>query len=274
LPLRGAPAAIDGLRIAQISDIHIGQNLDVAQLERFVERVNAERPDLICITGDIADSPSAELDAFLPTLARLRAPHGIYAILGNHDHYAGADRVAAALQQHTPFTLLRDRQVGVEIRGQRVHMIGLDDRGRDWARGVPAVACLATILESLPAAEPKVLLCHRPDIFPQAAAGRNDGAAVTEPRREEAWGRLVPNGKRQRHRLCSVTVTSVSKNNLHRSLIRSRFEPSPLAPQPPWQHHFNRQNPTTMLALKSQVSTSNPIVLLLRLPLIMAVTVT
>src|SRR5512139_63334 len=62
MPLRNSPAEWSGLRIVQLSDIHIGQNLERPQLERFVARVNALRPDLICITGDIADSPSADLD--------------------------------------------------------------------------------------------------------------------------------------------------------------------------------------------------------------------
>jgi uncharacterized protein len=176
LPLRSYPAALHGLRIVQISDIHIGQNLDVEQLQGFVARVNALRPDIICITGDIVDSPSADLDAWLPRLAHLRATHAVFAILGNHDHYAGGDRVEAALRQLTPFIVLRDQHRTVEVNGARLHVVGLDDRGRDWARGVPAVPYLATVLEEIPRTAPVLLLCHRPDIFPQAAAG---GVALT-----------------------------------------------------------------------------------------------
>lgn len=171
LPLLRWPAALHGLRIVQISDIHIGQNLDRAQLARFVARVNALEPDLVCITGDIIDSPAADLDGFLPVLADLRANHGVFAILGNHDHYAGADTVEAALRRLTRFTVLRDQQTAMVVNGERLHIIGLDDRGRDWARGVRTVPYLSAALARIPAAEPIVLLSHRPDVFPQAAAG-------------------------------------------------------------------------------------------------------
>lgn len=176
LPLRQCSAALSGLRIAQISDIHIGQHIEREQLERFVGRVNDLQPDLICITGDIIDAPTADIESFLPVLAGLRATLGVFAILGNHDHYTGADRVEAALRQLTPFTVLRDQRTAIDVNGQRLHIVGLDDRGRDWARGVPAVPYLATALAAIPADQPVLLLCHRPDIFPQAVDG---GVALT-----------------------------------------------------------------------------------------------
>jgi predicted MPP superfamily phosphohydrolase len=164
------------LRVAQISDIHVGQNLSRVQLERFVAAVNATEADLICITGDIADSPLADMAAFFPILAQLEAAHGVMAILGNHDHYAGADRVEEALRRWTPFTVLRDDAVTLPVAGARLHVVGLDDRGRDWARGVVADARLEALLEAAPADAPVLLLVHRPDIFAQAATA---GVALT-----------------------------------------------------------------------------------------------
>lgn len=158
------------LRIAQISDLHVGQNLTLAQLRTFVARVNAAAPDLVCITGDIADSPLADYAAFFPVLAQLRARFGVCAILGNHDHHAGADVVAAALQRWTPFRVLRDSAVTLDLDGARLHLVGLDDRGRDWARGVPSATRLAELLDAAPPDVPVLLLCHRPDIFHQSAA--------------------------------------------------------------------------------------------------------
>jgi predicted MPP superfamily phosphohydrolase len=176
LPLGAASAALDGLRIAQISDIHIGQNLNDAELEGFVARVNDLDPDLVCITGDIADSPSADLDGCLPLLARLHARYGVFAILGNHDHYAGADHVEAALRRLTPFTVLRDERTTIDVNGDRLHIIGLDDRGHALAHGVPHVSYLDATMASVPRDESVLLLCHRPDIFRQAAAA---GVALT-----------------------------------------------------------------------------------------------
>ena len=189
LPLRGFPPALNGLRIAQISDLHIGENLDREQLAKFVARVNELQPDVICITGDIIDSPSADMQGFLPILAGLRAAHGVFAILGNHDHYADADRVQHALQTLTPFTVLRDQATTIETDGARLHVVGVDDRGRDWARGVTQHPYLAGALAAIPAGEPVLLLSHRPDLFPQAAtagvalmlSGHTHGGQIAMP---------------------------------------------------------------------------------------------
>ena len=176
LRVTSIPLSVKGLerplRVAQISDIHVGQNLAADQLRAFVARVNATEPDLICITGDIADSALSDLPRFFPILGELRARHGVCAILGNHDHYAGADRVAAALRRWTPIRVLRDSAVTLQLDGARLHIIGLDDRGRDWARGVQSDGRLAELLAAVPADMPVLLLAHRPDIFHQAAAAQ------------------------------------------------------------------------------------------------------
>jgi uncharacterized protein len=186
VPVRGLRRP---LRVAQISDIHVGQNLSRAQLERFVAAVNATEPDLVCITGDIADSPLADTATFFPILAGLRARGGVCAILGNHDHYAGAAHVAAELRRWTPFHVLRDEAVTLSFDDARLHVIGLDDRGRDWARGLQSDACLADLLDAAPGDAPVVLLTHRPDLFPQAAerdvvltlAGHTHGGQLALP---------------------------------------------------------------------------------------------
>ncbi len=158
------------LRVAQISDIHVGQNLTREQLRGFVAAVNALEADLVCITGDIADSNLADCAAFFPILGELRARYGVCAILGNHDHYAGADGVAAELRRCTSFHVLRDSAVTLALGAGRLHVIGLDDRGRDWARGVRSDGRLAGLLAAAPPDVPVLLLAHRPDIFHQAAA--------------------------------------------------------------------------------------------------------
>ncbi|MCX8072800.1 MAG: metallophosphoesterase [Candidatus Binatia bacterium] len=170
VPCARWPATTPPLRLVQLSDIHVGTNMRVDELQGFVARVNALEPDLICITGDIADNARSDLDKYFPVLASLRARYGVVAILGNHDHYAGAERVATALRRHTDFTVLRDEVFPLHLAGGRLHVIGLDDRGLDWARGVPHVPQLETLCRALPEEDPKLLLCHRPDVFPQAAA--------------------------------------------------------------------------------------------------------
>ncbi len=163
------PKSAPRFRLVQLSDIHVGTNMTPAELSRFVATANSLRPDLVCITGDIADNARSDLDAYFPILGQLRARYGVVAILGNHDHYAGAERVVRALRQHTGFVVLRDATLTIDLPHGRLHVIGLDDRGLDWARGVPQVPQLEVLWHQLPQDEPQLVLSHRPDLFPQAA---------------------------------------------------------------------------------------------------------
>ncbi len=81
------PAAFDGYRIAQISDIHTGSwNGDRVALQKAVDRINAQQTDLIVFTGDIVNTKATELEPFENILAQLKAPDGVFSILGNHDY--------------------------------------------------------------------------------------------------------------------------------------------------------------------------------------------
>lgn len=158
------------LKVAHISDLHIGVNLTDHELATFVQNVNALEPDLILLTGDILDSNPTYIPIFFPYLKALRARLGTFACLGNHDHYAGADAVAAGLSAHTDIKLLRDQVAHLAVEDNGFHLIGLDDRGKDWARGLDADTALGELRAKCPRYEPCLLLSHRPDIFPAAAA--------------------------------------------------------------------------------------------------------
>ena len=166
--VRGLPRALDGLRIVHLSDLHVGAHLDLAELAEHVARVNALAPDLICVTGDLVDRRETCAEAF-PTLARLRARHGVFVTLGNHDTHAGADTVTAALRRLTPFRILRNERADVAIGGAVLTLLGVDDLGRDWARGVLEHPALPPLAAGVPAGRPFIVLSHRPDCFPQAA---------------------------------------------------------------------------------------------------------
>lgn len=168
VPVRGLPRALDGLRIAHLSDLHIGAYLDAGQLAAHVERVNALEPDLICLTGDLVDRPETCALAF-PTLAGLRARHGVLVTLGNHDFYAGAEVVTDALRRLTPFTVLRNGRATIDVAGAVLPVIGVDDLGRDWARGVLDHPALPPLAAAIAPGTPFIVLSHRPDCFPQAA---------------------------------------------------------------------------------------------------------
>lgn len=169
IPVKALPAAFDGFRIVHLSDLHLGTYLGHDELAEHVARVNALAPDLVCITGDLVDRAVTCAELF-PVLADLRARHGVVVTLGNHDVAAGAEAVTAGLRAHTPFTVLRNARIDLERDGCRLAIVGLDDLGRDWARGVLDHPALPGLVEGAPAGEPLVVLTHRPDCFDQAAA--------------------------------------------------------------------------------------------------------
>ncbi len=169
IPVPGLPPALAGFRIAHLSDLHIGAYLDRDELAAHVARVNALAPDLVCITGDLVDRADTCAGGF-PVLAGLRARHGVLVTLGNHDVAAGAEVVTAALRRHTPFTVLRNAAAEIVVDGARLAVLGVDDLGRDWARGVVEHPALPPLARAVPADATVVVLSHRPDCFPQAAA--------------------------------------------------------------------------------------------------------
>ena len=194
IPLRGLPEALRGLRIVQISDLHIGNAMEGTKLERLIEDVNALEPDLIALTGDLFDFDPAVVEAGAKALAALRAPFGVYAVLGNHDVFTGREHVARALANHAPgLRLLRGETVRVPAPAP-LYMAGIEDPGKDWtARGeLPELNALG---RELPRDGPVILLVHRPEAFMQAAklgfplvlAGHTHGGQIALPTRGGHW---------------------------------------------------------------------------------------
>lgn len=165
LVLPGLPPGLDGLRLVHVSDLHVGPLTHRAALADALARINALDADVVCLTGDVVDSSKADLDAWMPLLATLRARHGVFAILGNHDREAGAERVAAAIARGTAWRLLRDEVAAIDVGGERLHLVGLEDRSPPGA-----TAALPGLLASLPPGAFAVLLAHHPDVFDEAAA--------------------------------------------------------------------------------------------------------
>jgi len=141
------PGPVD-LRIVQLADIHVG-SVRGAFLQKIVTQVNALHPDMVVITGDLLDHINARTRTELAVLQQLRAP--VYFIMGNHEHYAQRDRVAAALTL-LGVTVLRNQM----IETQGITIIGLDDN-RDSA----ALEEELTKLKP-PFADFILLLTHRP----------------------------------------------------------------------------------------------------------------
>jgi predicted MPP superfamily phosphohydrolase len=182
-------ADLTGLRIVQISDLHIGNRLAPSRLDRMIERTNATRADVVVLTGDIFDFDPSHVDDGARRLASLRARYGVYAILGNHDHYVGAERVAAAFARHAPgIRLLRDELVRVPA-SEPLYLAGVEDPGGRWFERGLEVAAIDALADQRPADGPVVLLVHQPEMFHHAArrgfplvlAGHTHGGQIALP---------------------------------------------------------------------------------------------
>lgn len=182
--LPGLPPALDGLRIVHLSDLHLGPLADRAGFADVVARVAELDPDLVVVTGDVVDSKRTDVDAWVPLLAGIRARHGVWAILGNHDEGAGLDRVAAAIARHSDWTVLRDDVAPVTIDGATLWLVGLE------YRDTPAsIAALPGLVARVPSGEAAILLCHHPAIYEAAArlgvpltlAGHTHGGQLAVP---------------------------------------------------------------------------------------------
>lgn len=121
---RLTPAA-SGMRIVQISDVHVGPTIGRGFIEDIVARINALRPDVVAITGDLVDGSVEELAEHVAPLAKLEAKHGVYFVTGNHEYYSGADEWIAHLRK-LGVRVLRNEHV--RIGGEQgFDLAGIDD---------------------------------------------------------------------------------------------------------------------------------------------------
>jgi len=189
LPLPNLPDALAGLRVAQISDLHIGLQLRAPLLRELCAKVNALEADLIVITGDVFDFDPSFIEEGCRELAALDAPLGVYCVLGNHDVYTGVDEVARGLESLTKIRVLRDEWTRVEIAGAALALVGIEDPGHGWSERDATHGALAKLAAEVPAELPKLLLIHRPSYFKEAArlgyplslAGHTHGGQIALP---------------------------------------------------------------------------------------------
>jgi len=168
VPIAGLPKELDGLRIAQLSDIHIGEFMPRDEIRRAVQMTNDLRADLAVVTGDFVSSHNDPLDVCIAELSRLRAPLGVWGCNGNHEIYAGAEDAATELFQQHGMKLLRQENAELDWRGAKFNLIGVDYQ-RDFMTRGPSGKALAGIESLVRHDMPNVLLSHNPNSFHRAA---------------------------------------------------------------------------------------------------------
>ncbi len=155
IPIHDLPPELNGFCIAQLSDLHLGPLTSVSRIQGIVERTNGLQPDLIAVTGDLADGDVHQERACLEALGQLEAALGVFFVTGNHEHYSGAESWLAALRALGWNTLV-NRHALLQSRGAHVAVIGLPDPAS------PEPARLTSAMEGVPAEAFKLLLYHPP----------------------------------------------------------------------------------------------------------------
>ncbi len=164
------PARLEGLRIAQVSDLHVGPHTSRRHLEKIVAAIHAGQPDLIAITGDQVDDYAADVAHFAAAFGELSAPLGVFAIAGNHDVYAGWDGVRAGMES-VGMQVLVNAAVAVEHNGARLWVAGVGDPAGTYVQrvGEQVAPDIARTLASIPEGEFTLALAHNPALWPALA---------------------------------------------------------------------------------------------------------
>jgi len=164
VPLSHLPPSLDGFKLVQLSDVHIGTFARLARMRGMVAKVNGLAPDLVVITGDLVDEQASQLAPVEPILALLRARHGVLAVPGNHDFYAGIDEI---VRRATACGIRFLRNEKVTIAGA-LQIYGIDDPAGARMRGGRTVA-FESVLGPEVREQPSILLYHQPIRYPQLA---------------------------------------------------------------------------------------------------------
>jgi uncharacterized protein len=157
------------LTIAQVTDFHLGMFLDTSDLEKLVAKLNSLEFDALFITGDLFHSPMTRVDVARPILAGLKPRSiGNFAVLGNHDFYAGVQRAVDCIRQ-SGLTLLRDQWFSHKEGRATIHIGGIDDPMVNWIWGAEFPK-FGAFMKKAPGSEGlRILLSHRPNVLPVAA---------------------------------------------------------------------------------------------------------
>lgn len=163
--LKRLPSAFDGLRLAQLSDIHFNSFMTADHLNQVIERTNAQKPDLVVLTGDFVTAAPQMRDRMAraeqawpcaDVLRRIACPLGCFAVLGNHDYDTNADVITEALSTRSRIQVLRNRAIGIERDGARLWLAGIDNVTTRHAKPVDA-------LFGVPNQECTLVAVHEPD---------------------------------------------------------------------------------------------------------------
>lgn len=180
IPLAGWPTAFDGLRIGHLTDIHYGALMKVEQAIAAIDLLAAQKPDIVCFTGDMIDLHCEGAEPIFQALAAIDAPLGAYMVMGNHDYLDDGDQVRA-MAQAAGVRVLDETVERFERDGEELRVAGID-----WDRTVKALRERVNIVAPQ---RPHLLLAHNPKAFlpaskegiPLTIAGHTHGGQIARP---------------------------------------------------------------------------------------------
>jgi predicted MPP superfamily phosphohydrolase len=164
--LKKLPKSLSGLRLVQLTDMHVGLTIGRDFVEDVVRKVNALEPDIVAITGDLIDGSVQDLGPAVAPLGEIRAKLGTFFVTGNHEYYSGADSWLTFLGS-LGIKALRNERVELELNGESIHVAGVDD----WTAhqfGNGHGSDMERAMRGRDSSKPVVLLAHQPVHFDQA----------------------------------------------------------------------------------------------------------
>ncbi len=168
---RDLPKAFEGLKIVQISDLHSGSFGSAQFFERAVSKIQELSPDLIFFTGDLVNNEAVEAERFVSVFKKLKAPLGVYSILGNHDYgnygpWPSSEAKAANFERmklvhkDSGWNLLLNSNQVIELNGGKLAIVGVENWGA--SRHFPKYGDLNKAVEGVQGIRFKILLSHDP----------------------------------------------------------------------------------------------------------------
>jgi len=173
IKIKNLPEELNGTTLTLISDIHSGPYMDEDMMKEYCEVINNLNSDLIFIPGDLTNTKKTEIHALNKAFRDLKAKHGIYGTLGNHDYFSDPDYIAGAVSNESPIKMLRNRSEFININGKELCLIGVEDiRDSGAQKNNVIIKYIDDTLEMTDKKYlemPKILLCHKPYMFREIA---------------------------------------------------------------------------------------------------------
>ncbi len=168
IPIPNLPAGLEGMKIAQISDIHLSSYMPRLQIRRAVEMANDLDADLALVTGDFITGASDPIADCIDEVRRLRAPLGVWGCNGNHEIYARVEHKAQVLFAQAGMRLLRRENAQIAFKDASFNLIGVDYQ-RERTPGGRRLQMLQNLEPLVRRDMPNILLSHNPNAFNRAA---------------------------------------------------------------------------------------------------------